>query len=101
MLPLARGVTGLTLADPGLASPSLMTDLRTDAGMGWVPQSGWLSQLRIDTTAGNLTFDLAIDAAGRSPSRVAAGLEAPVATDPTPIALTTLAAAILATVTGA
>jgi len=98
ILPLARGDNGLTLAYDRLASPSLMTDLRTDAGMGWVPQSGWLSQLRIDTTAGNLTFDLAIDAAGHSPSRVAAGLEAPGTSDPTPIALTLFAAAILALV---
>lgn len=98
ILPLARGGNGLTLAYDRLASPSLLTDLRTDAGMGWVPQNGWLSQLRIDTTAGALTYDLAVDAAGRSPSRVAAGLEAPGASDPTPIALTLLGSAILALV---
>jgi len=44
--------------------------------MGWVPASGmWLSYLRIDTTAGRLFHDLAVDTSGRgSPSPVAAGL---------------------------
>jgi hypothetical protein len=98
ILPLARGNSGMTLAYDRIASSTLLTDLRTDAGMGWVPSSGWLSQLRIDTTAGTLTYDLAVDAAGHSPSRVAAGLEAPGSNDPTPIALTVLAAAILALV---
>ena len=71
-------------------------DLRTDAGMGWVPATGWLSQVRIDTVAATLTYDLAIDAAGRSPSRVAAGFETQRGSDPTPIALTMLAAAMAA-----
>src|SRR4030081_1652845 len=62
ILPLARGSNGMTLAYDRSASSTLLTDLRTDAGMGWIPSSGWLSQLRIDTTAGTLTYDLAIDA---------------------------------------
>jgi hypothetical protein len=38
----------------------------------------WLSYLRIDSTAGELTHDLAVDASGRaSPSPVAAGLAVP------------------------
>ena len=47
--------------------------------MGWLPASGmWLSYLRIDSTAGALTHDLAVDASGRhSPSPVAAGLAVP------------------------
>jgi hypothetical protein len=64
--------------------------------MGWVPANGWLSQLKIDTTAATLRYDLAVDAAGHSPSRVAAGLETPGAADPTPIALTLVAAAMAA-----
>jgi hypothetical protein len=96
MLPFARGTNGLQLAYDQTASAALLKDLRTDAGMGWVPTSGWLSQLRIDTVAANLTYDLAIDAAGRSPSRVAAGLETPRGSDPTPVALTLLAAAMAA-----
>ena len=49
--------------------------------MGWLPASGmWLSYLRVDTTAGALTHDLAVDASGRGrPSPVAAGLAVPAA----------------------
>jgi hypothetical protein len=64
--------------------------------MGWVPATGWLSQLRIDTNASTLSYDLAVDVQGHSPSRVAAGLETPGSSDPTPIALTMLAAALAA-----
>ncbi len=96
MLPFARGGSGLELAYDRTASAALLTDLRTDAGMGWVPTTGWLSQLRIDTVASALTYDLAIDAAGRSPSRVAAGIETPGASDPASIALAMLAAAMAA-----
>jgi hypothetical protein len=47
--------------------------------MGWLPAEGmWLSYLRVDTTAGELSHDLAVDASGRaSPSPVAAGLAVP------------------------
>ena len=93
ILPLARG-NGLTLAYDRTASKPLLDDLRSDAGMGWVPASGWLSQLRIDTNAAALSYDLAVDVQGHSPSRVAAGLETPGSTDPTPVALTMLAAAL-------
>ena len=55
---------GLRLTYSGAASSSLLTDLRTDKGMGWVPQRAWLSKLEIDARAGNLRFDLAIDATG-------------------------------------
>jgi hypothetical protein len=96
LLPLARGDNGLTLAYDRTASASLLNDLRSDAGMGWVPANGWLSQLRIDTTAATLSYDLAVDAVGHSPSRVAAGLETPGGADPTPFALTMLAAAMTA-----
>ncbi|HEV2011941.1 MAG TPA: hypothetical protein VGS17_13040, partial [Candidatus Limnocylindria bacterium] len=90
------GTNGLALAYDRTASAALLTDLRSDAGMGWIPATGWLSQLRIDTVASTLTYDLAVDAAGRSPSRVAAGFETPRSSDPTPIALTMLAAAMAA-----
>ena len=95
-LPYARSTNGIQLAYDQTASAALLKDLRTDAGMGWVPTAGWLSQLRIDTVASTMTYDLAIDAAGRSPSRVAAGFETPRGSDPTPIALTMLAAAMAA-----
>ncbi len=59
---LAEG--GLKLAHSDAASVELLTDLRTDKGMEWVPQDAWLTKVEIDTAAGNLRLDLAIDASG-------------------------------------
>ena len=68
---------GMRLEHSAPATGSLLNDLRSDKGMDWVPQSGWLSKIAIDASASQLTYDLAVDAKGTSPSRVAAGLEAP------------------------
>ena len=75
----AAGAGGVALERSGPASAQLLADLRADKGMGWLPAAGmWLSYLRIDSTAGELTHDLAVDASGRrGPSPVAAGLAAP------------------------
>lgn len=55
------------LAGPGLrherseaASPALLADLRSDAGMEWVPDEMWLTYLAVDVAAGDLVYDLAI-----------------------------------------
>jgi hypothetical protein len=75
---LPRGSTGLALLRSEPASKSLLEDLRSDDGMGWVPRSAWLTKLRVDATADDLRYDLAVDASGRGePSRIAAGLELP------------------------
>jgi len=57
------------------ASPSLLTDLRSDRRMSWLPASGlWLTYLKIDTPASTLVNDLAIDASGYGhPDPIAAG----------------------------
>src|SRR5437899_1393022 len=68
---------GMRLDHSAVATASLLDDLRSDKGMDWVPQSGWLTKIAIDASAGQLTYDLAVDAKGTSPSRVAAGLQAP------------------------
>ena len=68
---------GMHLDHSAVATTSLLDDLRSDKGMDWVPQSGWLSKVAIDASASQLTYDLAVDAKGTSPSRVAAGLQAP------------------------
>jgi hypothetical protein len=67
---------GLFLDRSEPASEFLLQDLRSDSRMGWLPTSGmWLSYLRLDTTAGALGYDLAVDASGRAdPSEVDAGL---------------------------
>jgi hypothetical protein len=84
-LPLADRATGdegqhgliQEVSEP--ASRSLLTDLRSDRGMDWLPTVGmWLTQLRMNAFAGDLTHDLAIDASGFDrPSPVAAGFEVP------------------------
>jgi len=81
LLPVPNGDNGLNLDHSAPASESLLADLRSDRGMGWIPGSGWLTKIRIDAAAPLLGFDLAIDASGaRQPSRVMAGLDLPGAT---------------------
>jgi len=78
LLPAPTGGNGLTLLNDEPASDSLLSDLRSDRGMDWVPTSAWLTKLRIDASAAQLGFDLAIDASGAgAPSYVDAGLALP------------------------
>lgn len=66
--------SGLVLARSEEASETLLADLRTDRGMEWMPESMWLSYLRIDASPAQLNFDLAVDATGAGqPSTLAAG----------------------------
>ncbi len=81
---------------------TLLNDLRSDKGMDWIPAAGWLTKIRVDAAASDLTHDLAIDASGaNAPSRVAAGYE-PIRppADPwdraIPLAIALLAAAYVA-----
>jgi hypothetical protein len=72
-LPTVR--SGLTLGYYGPATDLLLDDLRADAGMGWMPESAWLTKLEIGTPTRELKFDLAVDASGEGkPSLTAAGL---------------------------
>lgn len=67
---------GTSITHSKAATTSLLDDLRSDDGMGWVPESAWLTKMEIDSAAGDMNFDLAVDASGQGhPSRVAAGLE--------------------------
>ena len=68
---------GMKLDHSATASDSLLRDLRSDKGMDWVPEMGWLTKISINAKASQLTYDLAVSANGTVPSRVAAGLEAP------------------------
>jgi len=78
LLPVPTRDDGLGLDHSAPATASLLDDLRSDRGMGWVPSSGWLTKVTIDAAASDLTFDLAIDASGAgAPSRVMAGLDRP------------------------
>jgi hypothetical protein len=69
----AFGPNGLELAHSGKATGLLLDDLRSDAGMEWMPQSAWLTKVRVNGSAADITFDLAIDPDGGTPSLVDAG----------------------------
>ena len=78
LLPAPTGTNGIRLDHSDAATASLLSDLRSDRGMGWIPPTGWLTKVAVDGTAAQLSFDLAIDASGAGqPSAVAAGLVLP------------------------
>jgi hypothetical protein len=78
LLPAPNGGNGMRLDHSAGASQSLLDDLRSDRGMGWVPKDAWLTKVAIDSSAKVLSYDLAIDASGASaPSRIDAGLAMP------------------------
>jgi len=95
---LPDGRPGLSLVHNQPANDLLLDDLRSDAGMDWVPESAWLTKLQVDTTTGQLKYDLAVDASGNAnPSRVDAGFElAAVATEEGTTSALWLAAAVAA-----
>ena len=71
------------LTGPGLdvqlsepASDDLLDDLRSDQNSEWVPEEAWLTYLRLDAPAGELSYDLATDVTGDSPDPVDSGLAA-------------------------
>jgi hypothetical protein len=96
LLPAPTGTNGIRLDHSDAATASLLSDLRSDRGMGWIPPSGWLTKVAVDGTAAQLSFDLAIDASGAGqPSAVAAGLAVPGSATPTsPVDLTRLLLAL-------
>jgi hypothetical protein len=85
------------------ASRTLLSDLRSDRGMKWLPaEDMWLTYIRVNETAGNLTHDLAIDASGYGhPSPVAAGYPFPPAVTPWPLLWVLIVAGIVAAVVAA
>ena len=87
LLPAPTGSNGIRLDHSARATESLLADLQSDRGMGWVPSSGWLTKVAVDGTAGQLGYDLAIDASGAGrPSAIDAGFTMPGAVIPaTPI----------------
>jgi len=68
------GAKGMRLDRQERASDRLLADLRSDRGMEWMPESMWLSYLKVDASPADLSYDLAVDASGAGrPSAVAAG----------------------------
>lgn len=72
---LLAGGPGITVARSEAASSLLLSDLRSDEGMRWVPERMWLSYLQLDVKAGDLDYDLAVTAdPDRQPSLHDAGI---------------------------
>jgi hypothetical protein len=59
---LLAGGTGMTLERSEKANELLLSDLRSDEGMAWLPNDMWLSYLNLDSPAAELDYDLAISA---------------------------------------
>jgi hypothetical protein len=79
LLPKPALTDGLDLTHSDWATETLLTDLRSDKGMEWVAERGYLTKLEIDSAAPDLTYDLAIDPTGEgTPSVIDAGLEWPI-----------------------
>ncbi|MGH2711297.1 MAG: DUF2330 domain-containing protein [Actinomycetota bacterium] len=66
---------GLSLLRDEEATQFLLSDLRGDRGMHWLPAEGmWFSYMTLQEKASDLTYDLAMNVSGGRPSPVAAGL---------------------------
>jgi hypothetical protein len=78
LLPVPTGSNGIRLDHSAAASDGLLSDLRSDRGMDWIPSSAWLTKVGVDGSAAQLSYDLAVDASGAgAPSAVDAGLAMP------------------------
>jgi hypothetical protein len=74
--------TGVEVGRSEPASASLLTDLRSDKHMGWVPDSMWFTYYAISTPAAELRHDLAVSTHPDTlPSARMAGFSVPVSSD--------------------
>jgi hypothetical protein len=67
---LLAGGPGLNLARSEAASDPLLSDLRSDVGMEWVPDDMWFTYLQVGTEARALDYDLAISADPTTPPTI-------------------------------
>jgi hypothetical protein len=75
---LLAGGPGLTIDRNEPASDRLLADLRSDKGMEWVPSQMWLTYMKVDASAEQLDYDLAISPTRDGlPALTDAGIEAP------------------------
>jgi len=68
---------GVDLERSEAASTALLDDLRSDAGMEWVPDQAWLSHLVLNEAVGDLDYDLATSVSFAPPEIRDAGLPVP------------------------
>lgn len=64
--PAPAGERGMALERSEQASQDLLNDLGSDRGMRWIQEDTgmWLTYLKLDIDAPDLTYDLAVDASG-------------------------------------
>jgi hypothetical protein len=75
---LLAGGPGLQLRRSEPANGSLLSDLRSDKGMEWVPNSMWFTYLQLDATAGSLDYDLAVSNDAKvAPAKIDTGVSNP------------------------
>jgi hypothetical protein len=71
--PVLNGIPGMKVRRSGFASPALLSDLRSDRGMRWLPARGmWFTAMSLHTVASAIRGDLSID--GGAPPIAAAAL---------------------------
>jgi hypothetical protein len=73
---------GMTVERSEAASDVLLSDLRSDVGMEWVPDDMWLSYLTVDAPAAELDYDLAVSTTPDEPPAAADAGIGPVETPP-------------------
>lgn len=77
--PEIGSIQGMDVRANERASASLLSDLRSDRGMSWVPESGmWFTALNLHTTASTVHQDLSIDGGGPTAARNPPGAPIPV-----------------------
>ncbi|CAN5229945.1 hypothetical protein BH20ACT24_BH20ACT24_14270 [soil metagenome] len=68
LAPRLSGLPGWEYTADRSAGESLLSDLRSDRGMSWLPASGmWLTGLRLHAPAWTVAYDLSIDGGGPRP----------------------------------
>jgi len=84
---LLAGGRGLGIERSEAANQSLLSDLRSDKHMEWVPDHMWFTHLPLNARAGDLQYDLAV-ATGRHelPRLTDAGITETAAVIPAPVA---------------
>jgi hypothetical protein len=76
--PALPSIQGMTVRASEPASAQLLSDLRSDKRMGWLPAGGmWLTALQLDTRAVTVGYDLSIDGGHPGFSRVPVPTPAP------------------------
>lgn len=100
LAPRLSGLPGWEYTADRSAGESLLSDLRSDRGMAWLPASGmWLTGLRLHAPTWTVSYDLSIDGGGPRPiPPVPAANGTPIGAWPLWLAATALLALVAETI---